>query len=190
MKRVLVLLANGVEEMELVAPVDVLRRAGVEVVLAGVDGPGPVVGRSGIHLLPDTSLGAARGPFDLVLLPGGCFCSETLATTPAVHRLLREQEERGGRIAATCLAPVVLVAAGVVQGRALTCHPSVREQVAGHGRYRSQPVVCDGTLITSRGADASLEFALTLVGELRGPEVAAAVAEPLLIDPTTLLAAS
>lgn len=181
MKRVLVLLAPGAEEMETVIVVDVLRRAGLEVLLAGVEGAGPVVCSRGVKICPDASLSEAQGSFDLLVLPGGAQGAEALAASPVVQELLRRQAHEGRLIGALCAAPIALAAAGVGSGRALTSHPSVKERLAGFGVYKEDRVVRDGKLVTSRGPGTALEFALALVEELCGREKAAQVAAPMLL---------
>jgi protein DJ-1 len=180
MVRVLVLLAPGAEEMETVIVVDVLRRAAVEVTVAGLQGAGPVTCSRQVKLLPDVALDSARGPFDAVVLPGGAQGAEALAASPKVLDLLREQEEAGRWIAAICAAPIVLVAANVAGGQALTSHPSVKARVEGHGRYSEERVVRSGKLITSRGPGTAFEFALAIVEELMGTDAAKKVAAPML----------
>ena len=182
-KRVLVLLAAGAEEMETVITVDVLRRGGLEVTLAGVEGAGPVTCSRGVKLVPDCALDQAAGPFDLIALPGGAQGAEALAASPKVQALLREQDRRGGFIAAICAAAIALVAAGVGRGRKLTSHPVVKDRVAGFGQYQEARVVQDGNLITSRGPGTAFEFALKLIEVLAGRELAEKVAAPMILPP-------
>jgi protein DJ-1 len=181
MKRVLVPLAAGAEEMETVIIVDVLRRAGLDVVLAGVDGAGPVVCSRDVKLVPDCALADAKPPFDLVVLPGGAAGAQALADSPAVRTILQAQEKSGRYVGAICAAPIALVAAEVGRGRSLTSHPSVKERVAGFGRYSEERVVKDGNLVTSRGPGTALEFALALVDTLVGREAARRVAVPMML---------
>jgi len=181
MARALVLLAPGAEEMETVIVVDVLRRAAIEVVVAGLQGAGPVICSRQVRLLPDVALGEAKGPFDVVVLPGGAQGAEALAASAQVQKLLREQAQAGRRIAAICAAPIALVAANVAQGHALTSHPSVKARVEGHGRYSEERVVRSGRLITSRGPGTAFEFALAIVEDLLGLEAARKVAAPMLL---------
>jgi protein DJ-1 len=178
---VLVLLARGAEEMEVTIVVDVLRRAGLSVVLAGVDGDAPVECSRGLRLVPDCGIDAARGPFDLVVLPGGAGGAERLAGSSTVGRLLAEQEAAGRPIAAICAAPIALARHGVGGGRALTSHPSVRAQVEEHGSYREASVVEDDGLITSRGPGTAFEFALALVARLCGSGAAERLRAPMML---------
>jgi protein DJ-1 len=180
-KRVLIPLAHGAEEMEAVILADVLRRAGIEVVLAGVDGVAPVVCSRQVRLLPDCAMADCKGPYDLVLLPGGAQGARALAGSARVQELLREQDRAGRLVGAICAAPVALVAAGVGQGRNLTSHPSVQAELSGFGSYREQRVVRDGTLLTSRGPGTAFEFALACIEALLGKDAAARVAAPMLL---------
>lgn len=184
MKRVLVPLTAGAEEMETVIVVDVLRRAGVEVVLAGVDGAGPVTCARQVRLLPDLTLADAQKQprFDAIVLPGGMPGAQTLADSPVMQKLLRAQEQSGGWIGAICAAPIALVAASVGAGRAMTSHPGMRDRVAAHARYLEDRVVRDGPFITSRGPGTAMEFALTLVEALCDRATADKVAAPMLVQ--------
>jgi protein DJ-1 len=180
-KRALVLLAEGAEEMEVTITVDVLRRAGVDVVLAGLDGDAPVTCSRKVRLVPDAPLGAVTGPFDVVVLPGGAEGARRLGTSAAVGDLLRERESKGELVAAVCAAPAALAAHGVFAGRAVTSHPSVRDAVAAHGRRSDDRVVEDGALITSQGPGTTFEFALAIVRRLAGEAKAREIAAPLLL---------
>ena len=181
MARVLVLLAPGAEEMETVIVVDVLRRASLDVVMAGVQGTGAVTCSRQVKLLPDVSLDAVNGPFDAIVLPGGAQGAEVLAANPKVQDLLRQQEAAGRWIAAICAAPIALVSAGVGKGQALTSHPSVKARVESHGRYSEDRVVRSGKQITSRGPGTAFEFALAIIEELLGKDAAQKVALPMLL---------
>lgn len=183
MKKVLVPLAAGAEEMETVIIVDVLRRAGLDVVLAGLDGTAPVLCSRNVQVLPDCALAAAieKGPYDAVVLPGGAKGAENLAASPVIQNLLSTQAGEGRLVAAICAAPIALKAAGVGQGRALTSHPAVKEKVAAFGSYKEDRVVRDGKLVTSRGPGTAFEFALVLIEDLLGREAAENVAGPMLL---------
>lgn len=181
MKRVLVPLAAGAEEMETVIIVDVLRRAGLEVVLAGLDGRDPVLCSRNVKLLPDCALAEAQGPFDAIVLPGGAKGAENLAASTAVQDLLRRHSAEGKIVGAICAAPIALAAAGVGKGRALTSHPSVKDKLNAFASYQEERVVRDGKLVTSRGPGTAFEFALALIEDLLGREAAEKVAGPMLL---------
>lgn len=179
--RGLVLLAPGAEEMEVTITVDVLRRAGIEVQLAGLHGADAVTCSRGVRLLPDVSLDAVRDGYDVLVLPGGAGGAEQLAASARVGELLHDQWNRGGLVAAICAAPTVLLRHGIGLGLRVTSHPSVSAQLSGEFELATEPVVVSGNLITSRGPGTTFSFALTLVERLCGPETAARVAEPMML---------
>ncbi|HZC68349.1 MAG TPA: DJ-1 family glyoxalase III [Nitrospirales bacterium] len=171
MKRVVVPLAHGFEEIETVTVVDILRRAGISVTMAGVEGgapPAAVEGRTGIKLVPDVTMDEVKATdFDMIVLPGGRKGTQTLAKDLRVARLLPLFQEGERYIAAICAAPTVLAAHGMIAGRRLTSHPSVKEQLTG-AVYDEGRVVIDGRLVTSRGPGTAMEFAMALVEILLG----------------------
>ena len=183
-KKALVILAPGAEEMETVIPVDVMRRAGIRVTLAGLEGPDPVTCSRGVVLVPDKGLDEAEGegPYDLVACPGGSGGAKALAASPAVREILAQQDKEGRIVAAICAGPLALEAAGVIRGRAFTCHPAAREDLQGAGGWTARPVVRDGNLVTSQGPGTAFTWALTLVEVLLGREAAEKVAGPMLIQ--------
>jgi 4-methyl-5(b-hydroxyethyl)-thiazole monophosphate biosynthesis len=172
--RVLVLLAAGCEEIEAVTPIDVLRRAGVTVVAAGLTA-GPLVGSRGVRLLPDVTLEEClHDPFDMVVLPGGMGGAAALATDTRVARLLERIKSEERWVAAICAAPaLVLEPQGHIAGGPATCHPSLSDRI---GSYRDQRVVTTGKVVTSQGAGTALEFSLHLVALLMGEAKAKEVA--------------
>jgi protein DJ-1 len=179
--RALVILAEGAEEMETIIVVDVLRRAEIEVLLAGLDGPEPVRCSRGVRIVPDAALSAVAGEFDVVVLPGGKGGADRLAGSAAVGERLRAQAAAGRAVAAICAAPIALAAHGLFKGSRLACHPSVNDVVAAHGQLISSPVVEDGQLVTSQGPGTAFAFALALVARLRGVDVAAKVRAPMML---------
>ena len=181
MARVLVPLAQGCEELEAVTVIDLLRRAGIEVVTAGLD-EGLVKCSRGVVLMPDTTLDDVQDQaFDMVVLPGGLPGADHLDEDPRIQRLLRAMAEQGRYTAAICAAPKVLASAGVLDGHQATAYPGVLQAEALPGtRLLEQPVVRDGKVITSRGPGTAMDFALTLIETLLGPEQRKAVEEPLV----------
>lgn len=170
-------LAEGFEEIEVVAPVDILRRAGAEVTVASLGDGIHVTGRSGLTLHSDSTLdGVAGSSFDCLLLPGGPGVSR-LRDDPRVTGWVIRQFKGDRWIAAICAAPVVLKDAGVLVGRRYTAHFSVASELPE--ALTEERVVADGRLITSRGAGTAVEFALSVVEKLFSPEKAAEVAQSI-----------
>ncbi|MEN3026195.1 MAG: DJ-1 family glyoxalase III [Chlorobiota bacterium] len=180
--RVLVPVANGTEEMEAVTVIDLLRRAGVSVVVAG-ESPMVVCSR-GVRMVPDVLLEeiGEDEEFAAIVIPGGSRGTEALAENEHLRRLLRLQKQRGGYIAAICAAPVILARQQLLEPEApVTSHPSVAEQLSTY-LYRTDPVVVAGTVVTSRGAGTAIAFALELIRLLRGSDVAAEVARQIVLS--------
>jgi protein deglycase len=181
MASVLVPLAQGCEELEAVTIIDLLRRAGIGVVTAGLDDQ-PVRGSRGVMLVPDVTLDeAATQKFDMIALPGGAQGAENLNNDPRIHGLLKQLTETGRYTAAICAAPRVLASGGLLQGRRVTSFPGVLKSFEGF-EYSEDPVVQDGRLITSRGPGTAMDFALALIENLVGrdkrDEVEAALQRP------------
>lgn len=169
MARILIPLAPGCEELEAVTVIDLLRRAGIEVVTAGL-AEGPIQASRGVVLIPDTTLDAVlEQAFDMVVLPGGQPGSDNLDQDPRIRRLLQRMVDGDGYAAAICAAPKVLASAGVLAGKRATAYPGVLEGVA-QVQLESQPVVRDGRVITSRGPGTAMDFALELIEILVGRE--------------------
>ncbi len=186
MKRVVVPIAAGFEEIETITIVDILRRAGVAVSLASVEEgspPAALEGRSGIKVVADRVLSEVQiSDFDMIVLPGGLKGAQTLQKDRHVARLLKDSQRSDPSryfIGAICAAPIVLAANNMIAGRRLTSHPSVKNQLDG-AIYDEGRVVVDGNLVTSRGPGTAMEFALTLVKLLEGEEKMQEVKEAVL----------
>ena len=178
-KRVLCLLGPGFEEIEAVTPIDLLRRAGADVVVASVTGDLEVKGRSGLTLLADTALAAVSAQeFDLLLIPGGPGV-KALRDDGRPARLARLFADAGKTVAAICAAPAILADAGLLAGKRYTCHFSVNEELSES--LSGREVVEDGDLITSRGAGTALAFGLALVRRLFGDPKAQEVARAIMM---------
>lgn len=169
MPNVLVPLAPGCEELEAITIIDLLRRAGIQVVTAGLD-DGPVRGSRGTVLIPDTTLHhALQQEFDMVALPGGQPGSNNLNADPRIHTLLKHMADQDKYTAAICAAPLVLANAGLLHGKRATSFPGVLSKMDLHGvELKTDAVVHDGKVITSRGPGTAMDFALTLIEILAG----------------------
>lgn len=167
MKKALVLFADGSEELEAVTIINILRRGGVNVTVAGLHG-GPLRGSRGTVLLPDTTLDEALSrDYDMLVLPGGQPGTDHLRADPRVAGLLQQMQSRGRHVAAICAAPSVLAQAGLLDGKRATSYPGSLDEFPAVQK-QTAAVVEDGNLITSRGPGTAMDFALTLVERLTG----------------------
>ena len=171
MASVLVPLAQGCEELEAVTIIDLLVRAGIEVVSAGLEA-GPVTASRGVVLLPQMTLEEAlQRDFDMVVLPGGMPGAANLDNDPRLHELLRRMADSGKFTAAICAAPRVLAHAGLLSGRKATSYPGHLDTMnLPDVEYRQEAVVQDGKVITSRGPGTAMDFALALIEQLVGQD--------------------
>ena len=184
MKRVLVPLAEGFEEVEAVTIVDLLRRANVDVRTAALTGR-RVTGSHGITLEADLELDGVRAAdYDMIVLPGGMPGADHLKKDARVVGLLREFASTGRYAAAICAAPGVLAHAGLLDGREATSYPGFLSQDSAPGiRLSESPVVIDGKVVTSRGPGTAIDFALALIALLEGKDAADAVGRRLQRPP-------
>jgi 4-methyl-5(b-hydroxyethyl)-thiazole monophosphate biosynthesis len=171
MPKVLIPLAPGFEELEAVTVIDLLRRADVEVVTAGLE-PGPVTGSRLTVLVPDSTLDAEReSDFDMIVLPGGLPGAENLDADHRIHAMLRRNQSEGRFIAAICAAPKILAGAGLLNGRSATGYPGILNASELPGvKLLEEPVVVDDKIVTSRGPGTAMDFALRLIELLAGSE--------------------
>ena len=183
MKRVLIPLAPGFEEIEAITVIDILRRAGVTVTVAGTQ-PGPIVAARQTKHLPDCTLAEVRAEdFDMLVLPGGLPGTMHLRQDPRIRQIIQTMLARHCLVAAICAAPTVLADAGALTGRVATSHPSVRAELAEKaGRLSDERVVVDGPIITSQSAGTAMEFAFKLVEILCGPATAIEVNRSVLAN--------
>lgn len=176
MKRVLCILENGFEEIEAIAPVDLLRRAGIEVVTAGVSAK-EITGKCGVCIAADALLGDVSGDdFDALFLSGGPAVVE-LRKNAEVIGLIRTFHAAGKPIAAICAAPLLLQDAGVLAGERITAHFATAGELSGITGGR---VEREANLLTSRGAGTAIDFGLAFVAMLAGEEAAAEVSRTIM----------
>lgn len=179
MPSVLAILAEGFEEIEATAPIDLLRRAGAEVVVAALAEGIHVTGRCGITMHADTTLAAVETrDFDCVFLPGGPG-TKHLRADARVRAVILKQHAAGRLISAICAAPTVLNDAGLLAGRRYTAHFSVAAELPQI--LADQRVVVDANIITSRGAGTAVAFGLTLVEHLFDAETARSVSASICL---------
>ncbi len=181
MGKVAILLAPGFEELEAVTVIDVLRRGGIEVIIAGLQ-EGPIPSARDVKIVPDTTLEALNPEeIDLVVLPGGLPGVENLKKDPRVKELLSRIREKGKKCAAICAAPGALAAFGLLEGKRATIYPSLKSELKG-AQIEDAPVVVDGDIITSQGPGTAMTFAFKLLETLAGPEQAREIAQQMLVS--------
>jgi 4-methyl-5(b-hydroxyethyl)-thiazole monophosphate biosynthesis len=181
MTRVLVPLAQGCEELEAITVIDLLRRAGIEVVTAGLDTQ-PVTASRGTVLIPDKILeDVLEQEFDMIVLPGGAVGADNLNADKRIHTLLKRMSEAGKYTAAICAAPKVLATAGLLENRKATAYPGVLEDLdlVHTDLTTTNAVQIDGKIVTSRGPGTAMDFGLALIELLLGSEARANVETPL-----------
>lgn len=179
---VLIVLADGFEEIEAVTPIDVLRRAALEVTVAGVEKK-EIVGSRGLKIVADILLSEYKGLPDALILPGGSPGAENLRKSAAVQKLLTQMQDQQKWIGAICASPaVVLAPAGILDGKKATCYPGYEKQFGRQTVFEETRVVRDGHLITSRGPGTAFEFSLALVEALRGKEIANKLSEVMVVS--------
>ena len=182
-KRVLVPIADGSEEIETSCITDTLVRAGAEVTVASVEATTTCTMSRGLKIVADALVTDVSGDdWDLVALPGGMPGAERLRDSDALDAILRKQDARRAPLAAVCASPaVILKSKGLIDGRQATCYPAP-PFVEALGDVSDGAVVRDGHITTSRGPGTSLNFALALVDQLYGPEKAEELRAQMLVD--------
>ncbi|CRK97028.1 CLUMA_CG010349, isoform A [Clunio marinus] len=183
MPSAVVVLPAGAEEMEFVASVDVLRRAGVTVTVGGLDGTDPVKCSRDVVIVPDVALSSIdKDSFDVIVLPGGLGGAKAMAASSLIGDLLRNQEKNGKLIAAICASPaMVLKAHEIGVGKKITCYPSFKDQLDDKFTFVDEIVVQDGKLITSQGPATAFAFGVKIAENLVGAEKANQVANGILL---------
>ena len=171
MSKVYEFLANGFEEIEGLAPVDILRRGGVEVVTVSITGKREVQSSHGITILADTTFeeGGRFDDADILLLPGGMPGSTNLNAHDGVRDAIRRQYESGKRVGAICAAPMVLGSLGILKGKRATCSPGFEKYMTG-AEYTGELFTVDGNIITGEGPAATLPYAYKILSFFIGEE--------------------
>ena len=177
-------LANGFEEVEALAPLDLLRRAGCDVTTVGVGGGDTVVGAHGIAVgvdIPDTMFRDSKP--EMIILPGGMPGTRHLDESRTVDAALRTAINTGAYVGAICAAPMVLGKRGYLQGKAAVCFPGFEEYLEGAIlQPKGVTVAVDGKIITAVGMGVAIDFGLELVEALKGKEVASNLRTAILAD--------
>ncbi len=178
---VYMLLGTGFEETEAIAPLDLLRRAGVEVLTVGVNGK-TVYGGHGIGVEADITLGEMDlTAMDMIVLPGGLGGVASVRASREAMDALAFAWENGKFVAAICAGPTVLAELGITQGRKATCYPGCEKDMGNASIVPGAPCVRDGKLITGTSAGCAIPFGLALVEALKGEAAAKTVADQIVI---------
>lgn len=178
MAKALVLMADGFEEIEFTSIVDILRRGGVTVMIAGLD-DGLKTGSRGIKMMPDTALENIKELYDIIILPGGSPGYVNLGNDKRVIDLVNKYYREGKIVAAICAAPTVLAKAGILAGRNATVFTGMETELKT-AKYVDKQVVEDGNIITSQGPGTAMEFALMLLKRLTNEKKAEEVRKKLI----------
>lgn len=178
---VYMLLGAGFEEIEAIAPVDLLRRAGVEVLTVGIDGK-TVSGSHKIAIEADITIHEMDlTAMDMIIIPGGMGGVTSLRACPEAMNALKFGWENEKYVAAICAGPTVLADLGITDGKKATCYPGMENGMACAQMQENADAVIDGRLITGTSAGCAIPFGLALVSVLRGEEAARNVARQIVI---------
>ncbi|MFH1855704.1 MAG: DJ-1 family glyoxalase III [Candidatus Omnitrophota bacterium] len=182
-KKVWVLLADGFEEIEAVVCIDILRRAGLEVITVCVGKEKIVCGSQNVKIFADLNIEEVCVLPDALVVPGGTRGSENLANSKKVLNIVKDCYNKGKIVAAICAAPaIVLLPAGILEGKKVTSYPDYKEKFAGESIYADKDVVVDANIITSRGVGTVFAFAFKITEILQGKEVCKSVKEDVLLS--------
>ncbi|MFW6027139.1 MAG: DJ-1 family glyoxalase III [Candidatus Woesearchaeota archaeon] len=180
--KILVPLADGHEEIEAITIIDVLRRAGIEVITAFINQK-EVNGAHNIKITADINISSVdANKLDGVVLPGGMPGAKNLKNNKILINLIQKLNQRKKMLAAICAAPIVLETAGIIEGKKATSYPGFNEEMPSCLYQQEERVVVDDNIITGRGPGVALEFAITLVEYLIGNKEAVELKEKMLTN--------
>lgn len=176
-----VFLAKGFEEIEAITPIDILKRAGMEVDTVSITSNKEVVGAHGIIVVADYIFDDADfSDADLLFLPGGMPGTTNLDAHEGLKSLIQEQMHDDKLVAAICAAPTILGRMGLLKGKEAICYPGFEDQLKG-ATISNNSIVKSGNIVTGKGAGVAVQFALKLVEELKGKDVAAKIASAICV---------
>lgn len=176
-----VFLANGFEETEALAPVDLLRRAKLDVTTVGVTGK-TVTGSHRVPVVADITIDefTPDANLEMIVLPGGMPGTLNEEASPKVQEAIQYCASNDRWIGAICAAPSILGHDGLLQGKTAVCYPGFEKDLTG-AQLGSNPVEVDGRIVTARGAGVAIEFGLTLIRVLKGEEASKKVASAIVL---------
>ena len=182
MAQVYVFFANGTEEIEGLTVIDLLRRAGINVESVSIEENPEVMGSHEILIKTDKRLSEiVYDDADMLVIPGGMPGTMNLLACEELQKVLKQFHQKGKMLAAICAAPIVLGAAGVLEGKRATCYPGYEDRLLG-ASYEEQPVVSDGNIITSRGLGTAIEFSLAIIDHFCGNEKAEQIGKAIIYN--------
>jgi len=179
--KVFIFLADGFEELEAIAPIDIFRRAGFEVTVISISNEKAVRGAHNITVMADSLFTEADYSVnDLIYLPGGMPGTKNLGEHAGLKNLLLKQASENKKIAAICAAPSILGQLGLLKGKESICFPGFEDQLTG-ATLSKEKMVESGNISTARGAGVAIQFALKLVEELKGKNLAEQLATQICV---------
>lgn len=180
--KIYIFLADGFEELEALAPLDILRRAGLDVETVSITEDIEVIGSHGLRVLCDTTIGLISPEIaEMLILPGGLPGADNLSACEELSQILVSQNQQNKWLAAICAAPYVLGELNILQGKQATCYPGYEDKLLG-AEHINQPVVVSQNVITGNGAGAAVRFAFKMVEVLKGKRFADFLAEKMMND--------
>ncbi len=181
-KKALLILAQGFEEIEAIACIDILRRAGLQVTLAGLNDI-RIEGSRGITIISDKRLDEVSNNFDACILPGGMPGAKNLFESQKVISVLNKMNQEKKLIAAICASPAIILAPlGIINNKTATCYPGMQNNFNSSTAYKKDKVIIDENIITSRGPGTALDFALKIVEYLEGKAISEKVKKDIIYD--------
>lgn len=173
-------MSNGYEEVEALIPVDVLRRAGVDIQMVSVTGDIMVVSAHGVSIKADALIDDIDiSDADLLMIPGGLPGAENLCNHPQVRELITKQYEAGRLVSAICAGPMIFGSLGISKGKRCTCYPGFEEHLVG-AQYTEELVTVDGNVITGEGPAAAFPYAYTICEILCGKATAQSLRDGMM----------
>ena len=172
-KATFVMLGNGFDEIEALAPVDVMRRAGMEVFTVSMTDKRLVRGATGNNIVADMGISDLNPEqIDWLVFPGADKSEDAVNLDESLNDIVKDHWDKGGNIAAICAAPALILGPlGIIKGVKATGYPFLKEDLERNGGiYSEEPVVIGDRMITSKGPGTTIEFALAIVRKAKGPE--------------------
>jgi len=180
MKNALIFLADGLEEIEAVTQVDLLRRAGINVITTSILNTKEVTGSHNIIIMADEIINNVKDIlYDIIILPGGQPGTDNLMKNEIVREIIINHNDNNKYIASICAAPSILLDLGLLKDKNYTCYPGY-EDIAKGKKYKENKVVLDNNIITGKGVGAAIDFALNIIKVLCSNEISESIKEKIV----------